>query len=212
MKPFVSRLFIILSLSVVLGGCISLKPTKHPGERFTPLSGAARQARLAKIHRWSTSGAFSVQQKGKKPVLANYSWLQSGRNRYRIRIASALNLFRVIIFGRSHSVTLWKSAKKQVTAKTPEALLRKEMGWSLPIRNMFYWVRGMVGPTQKQERFDKYGHLIGLTQQGWKIKFSDYSTVKGFDLPGKLIMVHSGVRATIVMKRWRLLKVYTHFT
>ena len=207
MKPTINKglVLIIVFLAFTMSGCISLTPPKHSEQAFKALTGAERQARLARIHRFAINGAFSIQQVGKKPMLANYFWQQEGKNQYRIRISSALNLFNITVLGRLHSVTLWKSAKDHVTARTPEALLQKEMGWSLPIRNMFYWVRGMAAPGAKHIRRNKYGLLVGLTQDGWKIQFSDYSKIKGFDLPSKLKMKHASLNVTLVMKHWRLL-------
>ena len=101
---------------------------------------------------------------------------------------------------------MWKSVREHVSARTPEALLQKEMGWSIPVRNMFYWMRGMSAPGPKHERFDKYGHLVALAQQGWGMQFFSYRTVEGFDLPSKIVMKHSGgLHITIVMKKWRLI-------
>ena len=207
MKHHMSQTIIVLVLgfTVLLAGCISLNPPKHPKQDFKTLSASERQAELAKIHRWEIEGSFSVQQTGKKPMLANYVWLQEAQTQYHIRIMSALNLFSISILGRLNSVTLWKTVKDHVTARTPEALLQKEMGWSLPIRDMFYWVRGMAAPGEKVETRNRYGHLKTLTQKGWAIKFSDYSNIKGFDLPGEMVMTYPRIRIVIVIKHWRLI-------
>lgn len=198
----------VLGVTLLLSGCVSLSLSgSDPQEDFTKVPGLSRQAHLAKIDRWSTMGAFSIKQTGEEPVLANYHWIQESKSQYRIRIASALHLFSISIYGRLKSVTLWKSTTQHVTARTPEALLRKEMGWSLPIRNMFYWTRGVAAPGRKKEQFDKYGHLVSLTQQGWEIQFSNYSTVKGFDLPRKLVLSHPGLQVTVVIKKWRLFHI-----
>ena len=129
---------ILLILTVLFAGCVSLKTPKQSPEHFRTLSAPVRQKSLGRLQRWSIQGAFSIVEKGHKPVLANYSWLQRGKTYYKIQINSALDLFAITLTGGPHIVTLWRSARDHVSAKTPEALLYAQMGWRIPIRNLVY--------------------------------------------------------------------------
>jgi len=199
--------FILLILTVLLAGCVSLKTPKQSPEHFRTLSAPVRQKSLGRLQRWSIQGAFSIVEKGHKPVLANYSWLQRGKTYYKIQINSALDLFAITLTGGPHIVTLWRSARDHVSAKTPEALLYAQMGWRIPIRNLVYWVRGMTAPGTKQVKHDQYGHVIVLHQKGWVIRYFSYHGVKGFDLPSKILLNRPGLSITLVIKKWRLIGV-----
>ena len=202
MKPW--KLFILLGITIVLTGCVSLKTPNNKSLSFHPISWKKRQAAVYKQRRFIAKGAFSIAEKGRKPVFANYQWAQNNIGYYRIRVSSALNLFNITILGRPQSVTLWKGTKKQITASTPERLIKREMGWTLPVRNLFYWIRGVAAPGQKQITTDQYGHLMSLKQNGWSIQFSHYTTVGPFDLPEKIVLQRPTVMITIVVKRWVL--------
>ncbi|MCB1828188.1 MAG: outer membrane lipoprotein LolB [Coxiellaceae bacterium] len=195
---------VLLGMMVVLSGCVSVVPPATPNVKFRYLPWEKRQARVKSQKFFIAKGAFSLAEQGKKPVFANYNWIQNNKNFYRIRVSSALNLFNVIILGRVHSVTLWKSSNQHITAKTPEGLIKREMGWTLPVRNLFYWLRGVIAPGKRQLTYDKYGHVVTLKQDGWNIRFSSFTTVKGYDLPEKVVLLRPGMRVTIVIKRWTL--------
>lgn len=195
---------VLLTVTVALSGCVSLTLSKKQHQQFRVQSPKTAQQRLSKLQRFTADGAFSIQENGKKPVLANYQWTQKTIRFYRIRIFSPLNLFSMTILGHLGSVTLWKSTKQHVTASTPEQLLKREMGWNLPIRNLFYWIRGAIAPGKRQVTFNQFGHVATLQQSGWSIKYSHYTMVDGYDLPQKLLLSRPGIRVTLVIKRWLL--------
>lgn len=199
------KLTVSIGIMIVLTGCVSVVvPPATKDTSFLYLLGKKRQARVSKQKYFVASGAFSISEVGKRPVLANYQWIQNNIGFYHIRISSALNLFNVIILGRLHSVTLWKSPRKHVTASTPEALVKREMGWTLPVRNLYYWIRGVAALGCKRLLFDQYGHLITLNQDGWHITYSSFKTVKGYDLPQKIILTRPNLRIKIIVKHWIL--------
>ena len=195
---------LLLGSTLLLSACVSLTVPKTAKPHFQHVSSKKRQTQAKQLHSFQVDGAFSIVQSKQKPVLANYFWNQRNAGFYRIRVASSLNLFNATISGRPGSVTLWKSTTQHVVAPTPEDLLQQEMGWKLPIRHLFYWIRGVASPGKKHWQLDAYGHITALEQQGWRIRYSHYTTINGIDLPSKVILTQQGVRITIVMKHWRL--------
>ena len=197
------KCLILLGMTTVFAGCVSLKTPENTQLAFRHRSWQQRQAQLNRQRYFIANGAFSIAEKGKKPVLANYQWVQKNAN-YRIRVSSTLDLFDIMILGQPQSVTLWQGRQKQIIASTPERLLQREMGWALPIRNLFYWIRGIVAPGQKQITIDQYGHLTSLRQNGWFIRYSHYTHVAEYDLPEKVILQRPSVMITIVIKHWTI--------
>lgn len=195
---------LLLVGSIALTGCVSVKPPASAPTTFNYLSLSQRQAQLIRVNSFIASGAFSIVEAGRRPVFANYQWAQNNPRSYRIRVSSALNLFNIVIVGRPHSVTLLKGAKQSISAPTPEALIKHEMGWTLPVRDLLYWIRGIAAPGQQQSTLDSYGHLATLMQDGWSIQFSDYTRVESYDLPQKIVLYRPQARLTIVIKNWEL--------
>ena len=88
-------------------------------------------------------------------------------------------------------------------AATPEALLATRADLQLPISDLKYWIRSMPAPnSQYNAKYDEFGHLVYLQQAGWQIRFEDFITVGGVDVPQKIIMSHPGLTVRIVVKKW----------
>lgn len=209
MKAFiiVKKYFITCFLCLfLLSGCSRLS-TPNASKSYAIKTPAARQMELAKIKYWQITGALGVKKTGYWPVIVTYTWQQFDSG-YRIHIASALNLYKVSIFGAKNNVTLWKNDTQFMSAHTPEGLMTKAMGWSLPLHALRYWIKGMIAPQKHgvfKVRYDAFGHLIGLMQDGWIIYFGAYKTIGDVDLPQTIILNHIDFSAKIVVKRWRLI-------
>jgi outer membrane lipoprotein LolB len=192
---------LLISCTFLLAGCVSMAlPTVN--SQFEQKSWSQRKTALAKIHSWNIDGAFSIQSQ-KQTNIANYTWKQKG-NTYQIQMHSSLDLYNVYIAGTPGAVELKESNKKALRAKTPEALMRDRLGWSLPISNLAYWIKGLPAPGKYQSTFDRYNHLMKLKQQGWQITFSNYINVKQTAFPRALQIQGHGLRIKIVMKNWSI--------
>ena len=96
-----------------------------------------------------------------------------------------------------------------MTAKTPEALLQKAVGWYLPITPLRYWYKGMPAPRSFGDykvTYDQYGHLIALMQSGWQVTFGAYKQIGNVDLPQLLKIKRSGLSIKIITRHWLLSK------
>lgn len=193
-------LLCILSL-LSLTACTTLNlPSAQT--QFQPKPWTVRRAELEKIQQWQIAGAFSVQY-NQKSNIASYSWQQTGAN-YQILIQSSLNLYNLKIAGQPGHVTLWEANKKTVTANSAQTLLQQRLGWSLPITNLTYWVRGLPAPGQQHAQFDQFGHLTETQQSGWQVTLSNYATIHSVDLPRTLNIEGHGLRIKIAIKNWRI--------
>jgi len=183
-------------------GCTSLKVPSVGHITYHKESWQQRRKALAQIQRWNIDGAFSIQQ-ASRSAIASYEWKQRSSS-YNIRIHSSLNIYTADIVGKPGYVTLQQSNKQRYSARTPEQLMQKQLGWHLPISNLFYWMRGLPAPDKHQAKFDAFGHLIYLQQAGWRVRFSNYLPVGKVDLPRTLELHSKQLAVKIVIKHWKL--------
>jgi outer membrane lipoprotein LolB len=178
----------------------------YPGQSSYQVQSAEQRAgKLKEVHSWNAAGALSIQQAPKQPMIMHYEWEQRGPNYYHVELASSLNLAAVSITGTPQRVTLQKGNQPPVSARTPEMLMQRNLGWSLPIPSLWYWARGLPAPGRNQgARYDQYGHLVFLQQNGWRATFSGYQTVQGVDLPGVIELQRGNIFARIVVKQWQI--------
>src|SRR3989338_4376103 len=202
------RSLLLVLMATLLSSCGLPLPGK-PGV-FKVEAPLFRQAQLAKMEFWHAGGVFSIVQTDKpseRPEIASFDWQQLNQG-YRIIITSALDLYRLEILRQLGSVTLWKNGTEASNAKTPEGLMQKAVGWSLPISELSTWIKAMPVKSSPiaHAKYDEYGHLIGLSQDGWAMRFDVFRKVDdGVDLPHAIVMERPGLKVNIVIKHWGLL-------
>ena len=198
MKQFI----IVVALNMlVLNGCTELQ-LLNQAPIYDQKTWKQRYQYLKHITQWNISGTFSIYQPNKM-IIASYNWQQKGQN-YHIRIYSSLAAYSVDIFGRP-GLALWHSLKNSYTANTSEQLMRQQLGWQLPLHDLFYWIRGI--PTVSRcchSNFDVYCHLITLQQNGWCVRFSKYISVGLVDFPCVLQLSNNQIKVKIFVKNWQL--------
>lgn len=204
MIKFIVSALIILVLSgcsYFTGGSLSQEP-----ESYTSMPFALRQQKLMALNQWQLNGSFSIQQSGQMPMIANYEWQQFNNTNYRIEMNAPLNLMSAVITGQPGGVSLQSSQGVSRQAESPELLMQTMLGWSLPISNLIYWVRGLPANTPAFNKFvDTYGHLTALQQDGWNVQLSHYKTIApGIDLPGQIDLQRPGIVVKILAKSWSL--------
>jgi len=169
------------------------------------LSWSERQKQLRTLNTWNVSGSLSTTYNNKTNIAA-FEW-NNNQDNYSINIHSAMNLVSVKIIGDSKKVVLLQSSGKRAEAASAEELMLHQLGWSLPIKNLNYWIRGLPAPRSAQTtlQFDSYQHLQKMTQQNWQITYASYGVFSGIDLPTKIYLTspQSQLQAKIVIKQWQ---------
>lgn len=206
----------IFKRCAVIGGLVSvlfLSGCAHMNDRrssihFEVQSPSVRCAKLARLKAWRMNGSFSLAQQGEQLLIANYTWHQLNPRDYRIEISSALGLYSASIYHQHGSVTLWKNGVLIIRGKTAKNLMQKTLGWSIPISNLRYWVKGIPAPIKTagyyRARYDQYGHLTQLKQQGWVICYTAYVKEAGhdIDLPQIIMLGRPGLKVRMTLRDW----------
>ncbi len=191
----------LLILTLLLSACATVKPPKPPSNEALPWP--QRETQLSAISHWTLKGKMGVRlphHSGSADVV----WQQTGQD-YTLNLFGPLGLGRVVIEGDPYGVTLKRSSKDIHRAKTPEALLKEQVGWDVPVSNLYYWVRGLPVPqVPAKTQFDYANHLTQLEQAGWTIHYQRYTDVKGIDLPNKLLLSKKSIRIKIIIRQWFL--------
>jgi outer membrane lipoprotein LolB len=153
------------------------------------------------LQQWQLTGAFSVVAPNQKPIIAHYSWQQQGAS-YMININSSLDIATATINGNAEQVTMQASnINAPVTARTPERLMQRELGWHLPVSDLRYWLLGMPEPLDNtQGTWDTFGHVSELKQGGFTIRFSNYQHAGRIDYPGIVEINGHGLQVKVVSR------------
>lgn len=147
---------------------------------------------------WGFSGKFRVKAK-QNTQNANIIWAQEGNN-YTITLFGPLGQGKIIIEKQNQRLTLNQDGKT-IEANSPEELLSKTTGWTLPISAMTYWLQNKPSPkTQAYVTKNQDDVIRKIEQQGWVI---DFVTFYDNDLPKKINLERENIVITLIIKAWQ---------
>lgn len=166
------------------------------------------QRQLQAINQWQINGKLGVRTADDSGS-ASLKWAQQNSD-YQINISGPLGQKRMIITGTANMVRLEQTGEIVQEARTPEALIKKQLGWTLPVTQLAYWVRGVPAPNGRITHLEQNGAgLLAQLQQGeWLITYSKYTDQpfngKTFALPGKVTAEYKDVRLILAIRQWQL--------
>ena len=150
----------------------------------------------AAISAWQLSGKLGLRSEGK--AHSGYlNWQQCGDD-YRIRVSGPLGQGAASLAGNSFRATL-RSRNSEVTASNPEQLLQQQLGWSIPVAQLQYWIRGIPAPNQNYRLIEEQ-----LQQAGWLLSYRRWQQVDQYQLPAKMTATHPRAKVTLIIKDWQL--------
>lgn len=157
----------------------------------------------ASLSSWELSGAIAAKNK-KRGWTAALNWLQQGPNQYQMRLFGPLGGGAVII-EQHGSVVTFRDGPKKVSSNNADELLLKKTGVRLPVRNLYYWVRGLPAPGAIQSTHrDANNYLISFSQAGYSINYTAFTVAGGMNLPSKIRLQGHGVMIKLVIKHWKV--------
>jgi outer membrane lipoprotein LolB len=196
-------LIIITLISFMISSCATSSDIDVPQD-LPAFDQQQIQSELTNISDWKISGVIGIKYNGKADS-ANYVWQQKGDDFY-IKIYGPLGVGAVEINGDKNSVELTDSNGKKTKSANVESLLNQKLGWSVPVKGLIYWVKGIAQPNiQKQTKYNKQNLLENLQQDGWNIDYKDYKLINGkYPLPSKVFMTRDNITIKVIIKSWEV--------
>ncbi len=209
--------FISVTLVVVLAGCATLRDEPPPAVDPEPGTEApavepeptpedlweVRQARLACMDRWQLEGrmALATDDDGWN---ANLRWEQDNQ-RFRMRLSGPFGSGAFRLAGDEGRFRIEHGGETRFYLSSPEDVLERELGASIPVSGLRYWVLGGLQPQREADyELDSEGRLTRLEQSGWSIRYRSYRDYNGEQLPRHVTAERPGIRVRLVADEWIL--------
>lgn len=188
-------------LLALLGGCAHQLP--QPVDDWH-----THAARVQKISHWQITGKLGVRIPGDNGS-ANLRW-QNNKQHYSLDLSGPFGQGRLLIRGKPGRVSLQQPGEAPLMADSAEDLIYQVTGWTLPVMQLAYWVRGVPAPHQPVVRMhhNEGGLLAQLEQAGWQIQYQNYQSVptgtSHVQLPGRVTAEYGDIRLTLIIRQWQL--------
>ena len=161
------------------------------------------QQLLSQATHWRFSAKIGVRSP-KKSGSAYLQWQQVDDN-YQIHLAGPLGQGSTWIRREHQNIRLERAGETTLRANSADELLRQAVGWSAPLEQLKYWVRGLPAPDSPATiHHNALGTIATLEQSGWHLQYSRYSEYDRYQLPGKIIAQHQDLRLTLIIKHWQI--------
>jgi len=194
-----AKAFFILILLAALTGCAAtpISPLQQSWQQ--------REAYLQNLTDWQLQGRIGIRT-------ADDSWSgslrwQQQQDHYDIGFSGPLGQGAVKLQGDQDRVVLSTPEGDVVGHQGPEQLLRKQLGWQVPLSHLRYWVVGRPSPQWPGAKlsFDEFGRISQLQQDGWTIDYRRYQRLEDMELPSKVVVQNSTLTVKLVVDQWQVM-------
>lgn len=140
---------------------------------------------MLNLDRWTLEGRLAVND-GRDGGSGRFNWQKDG-NETRMEFHGALGRGAWRLEADSNGAVLELADGETSRAPSVGQLVKRQLGWEIPVDALAWWVRGCAAPGEKERHFvDDLGRLMELSQLGWKIEYGKYTEIEGVFVPLKL--------------------------
>jgi outer membrane lipoprotein LolB len=199
------RLSLALLLALgLLSGCASMRPGSADltarNERYLD-----RQQAIEAVTSWSLEGRLAVRDENDGGS-GHFRWKQSDEGT-RMDFHGAMGRGAWRLVADAQGAVLELSDGSSYRARTVDELVRKRLGWVIPVDALASWVKGIAAPGEEAGReLDEAGNLLRLDQRGWVIDYGRYRVFDQFSLPSKMTARQEARYVKLAVKDWKVVR------
>ncbi len=192
---------IVLALALFSAACGNL--ARRPvNTEFSVRNWEIHRTTLAAVQSFKLHGRLA--ESGLTGARGDIDWTQGGE-RFDVHVSGPLGVGALAISGDHRSVEIRTKDGVFVTG-TPESFMQQKLGWSLPLKELRYWVLGLPAPDRDRGELslilDDAGRAQTIKQAGWTVGFEEYQIVGTLFLPRKLSLSNGERSFRIVIDNW----------
>jgi len=122
---------------------------------------------------WQVQGRLGLSDGDRAGSLA-LTWRADGqRHDIALRTFAGGRQWRLRM--RPGHAVLTGSEVGRIEGPDPDALVRRAVGWPIPVRHMSAWLRGLPAPDGARTGYDEDGLLASLQWDGWALDYRRWS-------------------------------------
>ena len=199
MKNF--RLFAAL-LPLLLAACAPAVRMKGDAAQLD--AQRAREQQLAHADHWTLQGRLSISDGSGHGGAGGFTWQQNG-DRYSFEIRGpAISGVNFRLTGGPDGALLEGLREGPLRGPDAEALMRKAVGWEVPLSDLRAWVLGLRADSGEAELDFGADHLPALLQQdGWTVDYREWDATRQPPLPKKVFAQKLPYKVRLSIESWQ---------
>jgi outer membrane lipoprotein LolB len=177
-------------LAALLAGCTSVPRLPEAPERF------------------ALKGKLAVREAGQN-YTANVLWHQTEEG-FQIDLWGPLGQGRMQLVKQGAEILLKDGQGAVLTSGDAETVMRRELGWTLPVDVLPAWVQGQPLETIVAHDLtqDDSGRISAFRQLDWRVELDRYETLvdgaASHDLPTRVTAENERTRLRLVISEWQI--------
>jgi len=187
----VSR-FLVFALPLLLAACAPAPAVRMKSDASQLAAQQSREQSLARADHWVMQGRLGVSD-GKEGGSGSFSWTQNGSH------------YEFVLRGPAISGAQLEGLKSgPITGPDAEALMRKALGWEVPLRDLQAWVLGLRADSGAAEVSFGDNKLPSLLlQDGWSVEYREWDTTRQPALPTKVYATKLPYKVKLSIESWQ---------
>jgi outer membrane lipoprotein LolB len=189
------------ALPLLLAACVPAVRMK--GDASLLNAQRAREQALAGADHWTLQGRLGVSD-GRSGGSGSFSWTQNGDRYEFVLHGPAISGIDFRLSGGPEGALLEGLREGPLRGPGAEALMRKALGWEVPLHDLRAWVLGLRAKgTPAELRFgaDRLPSL--LQQDGWTVDYRDWDNSRQPPLPKKLYAERAAYKVRLSIESWQ---------
>ncbi len=192
------RLLPLLALLLVLAACAA--PRLRPDSGLLAAQ-AQRERLLAAQPDWSLSGRLAISGPHDAGS-GSLEWRQHG-NAFEFSVNAPVTGKTWTLRGDEDGAELAGLHAEPVRAIDAATVLERELGWTVPVARLAFWVRALRAPGNAVLEFRPDGLPAQLRQDGWMVEYRDYVDGPEPRLPRRVFASKGEYKVRLVVQRWQ---------
>jgi outer membrane lipoprotein LolB len=161
-----------------------------------------REQTLAHADHWVLQGRLGVSD-GKGGGSGSFSWTQKGDS-YEFVLRAPITGKSFRLSGDPAGALLEGLDPRPLRGPDAEALMRKALGWEVPLRDLRAWVLGLradSGPAELDFGANRLPSL--LRQDGWAVDYREWDDARRPPLPTKVYAEKPPYKVKLSIESWQ---------
>lgn len=186
------RILSIITFTLFLCAC-STKPT---GPIIPPPSS------VTAISKWETSGRVGIRTLD-DAVSGNFNW-QKDIKTFALSIVGPFGQGATQLNQKESGLVTLAYENRIITGDNPATLLQEELGWSFPVEQVTYWIRGLADPNSPAQITKEIDSDVidRIEQDGWVVTYNNFTKIGSLFLPQKMQVANPPFKVNLIINKW----------